>query len=134
MTESAKDNLLTSLLFQNMAAKYLEYTKHEVNGDGKYFLDTLTKRLKANINDCYLRITTDKGRDAYFKEFKKEDALQYANIFTSMIEMDGQQRDLVERLVENIKKGEVIEYIPETNLTARQEDEGNEGWPDEENN
>ena len=52
MKESVRDNLLTALLFQNVCGQYLEFTKHETNGDGKAFLNVLINRLKANERDC----------------------------------------------------------------------------------
>jgi hypothetical protein len=111
MTESVRDNLLTALLFQNVCGQYLEFTKHETNGDGKAFLNILINRLKANERDCLHRITTAKGREVFHKEMTKGDALQYANIFLMMLEMDAQKRNTIEKLVTSIHKGEVIEFV-----------------------
>jgi hypothetical protein len=67
----------------------------------------------------------------------KGDALQYANIFLMMLEMDEEKRNTVEKLVTSIHKGELVEFVEpeknskETNLNASMEDEGNEGFPEE---
>lgn len=137
MKESVRDNLLTALLFQNVCGQYLEFTKHETNGDGKAFLNVLINRLKANEMDCLHKITTEKGRQLFQKEMTKGDALQYANIFLMMLEMDEEKRNTVEKLVTSIHKGELVEFVEpeknskETNLNASMEDSGNEGFPDE---
>ena len=137
MKESVRDNLLTALLFQNVCGQYLEFTKHETNGDGKAFLNVLINRLKANERDCLHKITTEKGRQLFQKEMTKGDALQYANIFLMMLEMDEEKRNTVEKLVTSIHKGELVEFVEpeknskETNLNASMEDERNEGFPEE---
>lgn len=115
MTESARDNLLTGLLFQNICVQYLELTKHETNGDGKAFLNTLINRLKANERDCLHKITTAKGKEVFHREMTKGDALQYANVFLMLLEMDGEKRDTVEKLVTSIHKGELIEFVEPKN-------------------
>lgn len=115
MKESVRDSLLTALLFQNVCEQYLEFTKHETNGDGKAFLNVLINRLKANERDCMHRITTSKGREVFHREMTKGDALQYANVFLMMLEMDEEKRNTVEKLVSSIHKGEVVEFIEPKN-------------------
>lgn len=109
LNNSVRDSLLTSLLLQNACISFLEYVKTETNGDGKRFLNILITRLKANTNDCYSKITTDKGREAFVKEFTKEDALQYANVFLMLLEMNKDSRDTAERIITQLHKGEVVE-------------------------
>lgn len=111
MTDSARDNMLTSLLFQRIAKEYLELTKHEVDSTGKHFLNSQINRLSANINDCYSKITSEAGRKLFFKEMNKTDALQYADIFLKLLECDEQKRNTIERLVTAIHKGEMIEFV-----------------------
>lgn len=111
MTQSAKDNLLTSQLFQNMAVQYLEFTKHEVNAEGKNFLCQLIARLEANKRHLYTKITTEEGKKILRNELTKRDALQYANIVLTLMELSNKKRDLVEKLTIAIHKGEMIEYV-----------------------
>lgn len=111
MTDSARDNMLTSLLFQNIAEQYLDLTKHEVDGVGKHFLNQLTNRLRANKNDCYSKITSEDGRKLFTRELTRADALQYANVFLMMLECDEEKRNTIEKLITAIHKGEVIEFI-----------------------
>lgn len=111
MTQSAKDNLLTALMFQNICVQYLEFTKHEVQNNGKDFLNSLLNRLKANERDCFHRITTREGREVFHKEMTKTDALQYANIMLTLMELPQEKRDTVEKLVTSIHKGEMVEFV-----------------------
>lgn len=115
MKESVRDNLLTALLFQNVCVQYLEFTKHETNGEGKAFLNVLVNRLKANERDCMHKITTARGREVFHREMTKGDALQYANIFLMLLEMDEEKRNTVEKLVTSIHKGELVEFIEPKN-------------------
>jgi hypothetical protein len=111
MSQTSSDDLLTALMFQNMAEKYLEYVKHEASSDGKAFVGRLISRLQANRNDCYAKITTEKGRQAFLREFSQKDTLQYANIFLAMINLSEKDRDTIEKVVEQIAKGGLIEYV-----------------------
>jgi len=111
MNESVRDNLLTSLLFQNIAEQYLEFTKHETNGDGKAFLNVLINRLKANKRDCFHKITTDKGREVFHNEMTKKDALLYSNVFLMILKCDEEKRNTIEKLVISIHKGELVEFV-----------------------
>ncbi len=111
MTENARDNLLTSLIFQNISKEFIELTKHEVDGTGKHFLNTLSNRLKANLNDCYSKITSEKGRELFTREFNKADALQYANIFLMLLECDEEKRNSIEQLVTAISKGDTVKIV-----------------------
>jgi hypothetical protein len=111
MTSSARDNILTSLLFQRIAKEYLELTKHEVDGTGKHFLNQLTNRLNANLNDCYSKLTSEAGRKLYFSEMNQKDTLQYADIFLKLLECDEEKRNTIEKLVASVHKGEVVEFV-----------------------
>ena len=115
MGQASSDDLLTALMFQNMAEKYLECVKHEASSHGKAFVSRLISRLQANRSDCYSKITNEKGRQAFLKEFSQKDALQYANIFLAMINLSEKDRDTIEKVVEGIAKGELIEYIEQSN-------------------
>lgn len=111
MTKSAKENILSSLLFQNIAYQYLEFTKHELKGVEKNFLNQLINRLSANKNDCYSKITSNEGREIFLREITKGDALQYANIFLMMLECDEDKKNSIEKLVNAIHKGEIVEFV-----------------------
>ena len=111
MNKTPSNDLLTALMFQNIAEKYLEYVKHEAKAEGKNFISRLILRLQANRNDCYSKITTEKGRQMFLNEFTQKDALQYANIFLTMMHLSEKDRDTIEKLVDGISKGELIEYV-----------------------
>lgn len=111
MTTNVQDNILTSLLFQRIGKEYLELTKHEVNGDGKRFLNILIQRLNANLNDCYVKITSQKGRDMFAREFSQKDMLLYANVFTMILECDEEKRSAIEKLITAIHKGDAVEFV-----------------------
>lgn len=115
MNKTTSTDLLTALMFQNMAEKYLEFVKHESKTEGKHFISRLISRLQANRNDCYSKITTESGRKSFLNEFTQKDALQYANIFLTMIQLSEKDRDTIENVVEGISKGELIEYIEQPN-------------------
>lgn len=111
MNNTTSNDLLTALMFQNIAEKYLEFVKHESKSQGKHFISRLISRLQANRNDCYSKITTENGRKSFLNEFTQKDALQYANIFLIMMNLSEKDRDTIEKVVEGISKGELIEYI-----------------------
>lgn len=108
MEVQVQNNLLNAVLFQNVAQKYLECIVHETNNADKQFINLLITRLKVNRNDLYSRITTQEGRDRFVKEFEMEDALLFGNVFLLLLNMNEQQRTLVETLCEGIAKGEEI--------------------------
>jgi hypothetical protein len=70
MNESVRNNLLTSLLFQNIAEQYLEFTKHETNGDGKAFLNVLIK--KADLPPKEIQNNTTHRRVENYLKFQKQ--------------------------------------------------------------
>ena len=111
ITQSAKDNLIVSQLFQNIALQYLEYTKHEMKTPAeKKFMEQLCSRLIANKRHLLSVTGTEEGRVILQRELSKRDALLYSNIFLMLFEFDDAKRDVVERLVTAIHKGEMIEY------------------------
>lgn len=129
ISQSAKDNLIVSQLFQNIASQYLNFTKHEVKLPAeKTFIDQLNGRLTANKRHFLSVVGTEQGRVILQRELSKRDALQYANIMLMIFELDNEKRDTIEKLVTTIYKGEIVEFVapPETNLTAKMEDEGDE--------
>ena len=109
MTLNKDESIVTSLLFQQVAKHYLELSKHEYLSSGKNFLNTLINRLSANINDCYSRISEKENADKFHKEFNEADMLLYANVFMVLLDSSPKERETIERLIEGIKKGDVIE-------------------------
>lgn len=58
----------------------------------------------------------------------------YFSMLTNFTENTMPTKPPFEQVVPDLDKEKNKVVVEETNLTARQEDEGNEGWPDEENN
>lgn len=115
MNDKLRDDLLTGLIFQSFAEKYYEYVKEDVSGEGKLFINRLLNRLSANRNDCYTRVTTHEGREAFHKEFSRGDVLQYGNVVLDMMEMSQDKKDLAERTIAAIKKGAKIDFLDTSN-------------------
>lgn len=115
MTSSAQENVIAAMVYSNIAKSYLELVKHEVSGDTKRFLNILTTRLTANENDTLARIDNMESRQMFIDEIKKADTLQYNHIVLTLVGMTQEQKDLTERLVDAIKKGEAVEYLEPIN-------------------
>lgn len=111
MTNEAQNNLIAAMYHNAVAKHYLEQTTHLVSGDTKRFLNVLLNRLKANEADMRARIGDNPKSLAIFdQEITKSDLMQYDHIVLQLMGMEQEQRDLVEKLVDGIKKGEVIEF------------------------
>lgn len=108
---STNDNLILALSKNNEAKKLLEYVRHEVGGEVKHFINRLIARCEANEMDVINRMTCDKNRELFIKEIRKGDTLQFTYIMQQIFEMDHEKRDIVEKIVNSIHKGDKIEMV-----------------------
>ena len=116
MKPSVQETLISAQQFQNIAKLLLEYTKHEVQFNGKQFLQNQINRLNANKNDAIVKITTQEGRDRFSKELSEDEAFRCANIFMALFSMNTETRELAENTIIELAKGTIIEYVePENN-------------------
>jgi hypothetical protein len=115
MTSSAQENVIAAMIYSSIAKKYLELVKHEVQGDTKRFLNILISRLSANESDTIARIGNAESRQMFIDEIKEADTLQYQHIILQMIGMTQEQKDLAEKVIDGILKGEVIEFLEPEN-------------------
>jgi len=106
--KSANDHLILAMLHNSIARNFLQYVRHEVHGETKDFINRLIKRSEANELDTISRMTNEANREKFKKEIRMGDTLQISYINMQILEMDQPKRDLVEKLINLIHKGEEI--------------------------
>jgi uncharacterized membrane protein len=115
MTIGAKKMITLGLIYASIAKKYFFYTKHEVEGAEKEFINRLINRMDANETDCLVRMSDAANRELFIKEIRTGDTLQFENIIVHLLAMDTAKRNAVEQLVQNINNGELIEFTDHKN-------------------
>lgn len=103
-----KENITTSLIYNAIARTHLEYAKHELKEDAKQFANRAINRLAINEKEA-LELMDDEGREIFKSEIYKTDLLQYSHILIQLLAMDANQRELSEKTIDAIYKGELIE-------------------------
>jgi len=109
MKQSANDNLILALTRNNEAKKLFEYVKHEVHGETKGFINRLINRCEANETDVIARMTSDENREIFINEIRNGDTLQFSYIMLQIFGMTQPQRDIIEKIINSVAKGEKIE-------------------------
>lgn len=109
MTQAAKEALTQGCLFNSMAMKCFESAADAMFGTGKRHMNINVTRCKANEKDVMAECTNDAARTHFRKQIMLGDTLQLGNMIDLYLHMDEDQRDTVERMIEGIKRGELIE-------------------------
>ena len=93
----------------NKAKEYFSSVKSSPNVGftAKGFLAMILDKIMWIINAMRLRMG-DENRDVFNAEITKGDSIQFDAVFDEMILMSPEQRDIVERMVKGLRKGEVI--------------------------
>jgi hypothetical protein len=111
MTANAQKNLTLALVHLATAKEYFNYAKTESSATTKNFLNNQINRCNASEIEVLTKITTDEARERYRQHIKNGDIMQFENVIVTMLEMDQPKRDIFEKLVDAIKKGELIEFV-----------------------
>jgi hypothetical protein len=109
MTQAAKVNLTQAVFFNNMAMQLFEAAGACMYGSGKASMNLNATRCRANENDVFAKCINEQAREHFRNEIKRGDTLRFANIFDLFLRMNEEERDTVERMIECIKRGELIE-------------------------
>jgi hypothetical protein len=111
MTSEAQNNLILAMYHNAVAKHYIDQTRHLTKSTTKDFLNTLFARLKANEADMKARLSSSPESLKMFEtEIEKSDIMQYDHVVLTMLGMNDAQKELVEKVVEGIRKGELIEF------------------------
>lgn len=109
MTQAAKESLTQAVFFNNMAMQLFEAAGACMQGSGKASMNLNATRCRANENDVFAKCVNEQAREHFRNEIKRGDTLSFARIFDLLLRMNMEERIMVERLIESIKMGELIE-------------------------
>jgi hypothetical protein len=91
----------------SIAKKYLEGFKLECRQSAKYQAGQWVQKLEWLEKEIYSALTPQ-GKELFKKELLKGDVLFFPAISNNIMQMNDEQRELMERLSESILKGETI--------------------------
>jgi hypothetical protein len=109
MTQAGKENLTQGVFFASIARQFFESAANESVRNAKYVMNQYAAKCKAIEDHVMVSCKDDKALEHFRKEIKRGDTLRFANIFDLFIRMNEEERDIVERIIEAIKRGELIE-------------------------
>lgn len=109
MKDSVKESVTVALVHNAIAKKHLEYVKHETEFDTKQFVQRLINRLDANEKDVFNRIG-EESKEVFKREVWEADMLQYSHIIIQLLSMTKEERELAEKTIDGMAKGEIIEF------------------------
>lgn len=103
-----KQDITIALIYNAIARTHLEYSKHELTQDSKQYATRAINRLSMNEKEA-LDLMNDEGREVFKSEIYKTDLLQYSHILMQLLGMGIGQRELAEKTIDAIYRGELIE-------------------------
>ena len=107
---AAKIALTQACFFNNIAKLLFESTAHEMQGTGKAAMNMNANRCMANEKDVMAKCVDEATRAHFREQITTGDTLQFGHIITTMLAMQPAQRDLAEKLIDAIGRGEAIEF------------------------
>jgi len=108
MKTSTNENLVLALIKNNEAKKLFEYVRHETEGSVKYLINRLINRCEANEADIISKFTCSENREIFIKQIRQGDTLQFSYMMMQFFELGQEKRDIVEKMINEIHKGEQI--------------------------
>jgi hypothetical protein len=115
MTQAAKQNLTQGVFFASIARQFFEAAAHESRMNAKQSINQYANKCRAIEDHVMVSCKDDKALEHFRKEIKRGDTLRFANIFDLFLRMNEEERDTVERMIEAIKRGELIEVRDRVN-------------------
>lgn len=109
MTQAAKANLTQGVFFASIARQFFEAAAHESVMNAKNVMNSYAGKCRAIEDHIMTSCKDDKALEHFRKEIKRGDTLRFANIFDLFLRMTEEERDVVERMIECIKNGHLIE-------------------------
>lgn len=110
MTHAAKVNLTQGVFFASIARQFFEAAAHESIRNAKTVMNSYATKCRVIEDHVMASCKDDKSLEHFRKEIKRGDTLRFANIFDLFLRMNEDERDVVERMIEAIKRGELIEF------------------------
>lgn len=111
MTKDQNDTIKAGMVFAAIARTHFEMIVGQLSTQEKNVVNMLIKRLNANENDITYYIKNDAARQWFQDELRRGDTLQFAHIVNQILDMDNAKRDLAERVIDGLVKGELCEFI-----------------------
>lgn len=109
MTQAAKQNLTQGVFFASIARQFFEAAANESAGKARYSINQYATKCRVIEDHVMANCSNDNSLQYFRREIKRGDTLRFANIFDLFLRMNEDERDVVERMIEAIKRGEMIE-------------------------
>jgi len=106
---SHNESLIQAFVCNRQAIELFEYALPGLAMSEKSFVKRLISRCTANQNDAVLGIQDEQNKKTFIDNISKGDILQFAYIVQMIFEMPTEKRDMIEKMVDLIYKGEQIE-------------------------
>lgn len=109
MTSAAKQNLTQGVFFASVARQFFEAAASESIRNAKNSINQYALKCRAIEDHVMYSCKDDQSIEHFRKEIKRGDTLRFANIFDLFLRMTEEERDIVEQMIECIKRGDLIE-------------------------
>jgi hypothetical protein len=109
MTKQAKVSLTQGVFFTSIAKKCFEAAAACAEQFDKVALNNYAGKCRFIENSVLANCRDEAAREHFRTEIVRGEPLQFGNIMELYLRMTPSERDMLERLVEAIKRGEIIE-------------------------